>query len=927
MKYTDLPLDNIQLNLSKNRLQPAYWENINAYAADNMLQPTLTQTTQYKDNFVIGDDLYSVKNKQLYKNGALFHDFSGEELTFTEEFDGWKRNFFYLTLDGKFIYYNTVLLSGLDYDSTTMWTAGKNAIILTADGIYSVKNGSIGERQDIPEFDFSNCVQINKDNGIYLFEGEAKRYSDSTKVCRLRYLTPDLDIYTKDIQGTYDLAAIYPGQGCQGGGVIFTMNNVKSYKVVIDTSGERIRLFPTDYTNETVSYESAVSVISHETIIDEGTIGEQKEIKYDAAYATATLRFYRYLYGDIGPDNQLITNSYRYENVSTIQSYSPKGKIKGVPGNSTEQLVKLNDNVGYAFVKIWAEEPDDSIHTESAETAFYFDNNIESDGITTAAYRKTDPNSIRTDIACGISLCNSPSFANSAYNDFMIIREKGIIKSIAYKNKIITIPYTIDSYYQNAGKSIYVYSSTAKKSFRILVGTGYSLKLQKVGDSIITNSFTASRIDKTGIKTTEYNIGTFAANTIGVRVRGIASSDGFHEYGGWTKPTYNKTEYIAQVSNGCYGGAEEVYLYGAYSDGNRTSQSTVTEIPPLKDLLKSFNVSGKADIYLGETGTVEYSFSINNNFTYVKNLEKEYGISEEAQYVLPVTDDIKVLLDYDIFNTYIKVQGFTIKLSVINNEIQSVVTLASLDTDVDEIFTLQGQGYQIINNKIYSFSATAESGLSDQQFIVSCPFKYLGYDDTVAYFWDPLTKNVVCFQGNNQMNILQSMSLLDKIVFSDYDVAHRALVIGTTNKTYLKLYNNWMSFNFPTNTSAVFYKDSILLDNKKLVLGQGTLDIQTGWIYNNTANQPLITAENIFITLLSAGNIDVYVEFLSPDKKVSSMAKHYTDVEYAKVSVTRLLTRAIRIRIQCNKPVTGITIAADDKVNASPISNRQAVEI
>ena len=107
------------------------------------------------------------------------------------------------------------------------------------------------------------------------------------------------------------------------------------------------------------------------------------------------------------------------------------------------------------------------------------------------------------------------------------------------------------------------------------------------------------------------------------------------------------------------------------------------------------------------------------------------------------------------------------------------------------------------------------------------------------------------------------MSLLDKIIFSDYDVAHRALVIGTTNKTYLKLYNNWMSFNFPTNTSAVFYKDAILLDNKKLVLGgQGTLDIQTGWIYNNTANQPLITVENIFITLLSAGNIDVYIDFL-----------------------------------------------------------------
>ena len=91
MKYTDIPLDNIQLNLSKNRLQPAYWEKVNAYAFDNMLQPTLAQTTQYKNNFVIGDDLYSVKNKQLYKNSTLFHDFSNEELTFTYEFDGHKK--------------------------------------------------------------------------------------------------------------------------------------------------------------------------------------------------------------------------------------------------------------------------------------------------------------------------------------------------------------------------------------------------------------------------------------------------------------------------------------------------------------------------------------------------------------------------------------------------------------------------------------------------------------------------------------------------------------------------------------------------------------------------------------------------------------------------------------------------------------------
>ena len=148
MKYTDLPLDNIQLNLSKNRLQPAYWENINAYAADNMLQPTLTQTTQYKDNFVIGDDLYSVKNKQLYKNGALFHDFSGEELTFTEELDGHKKGSYRLGTDNNLYYNNAVILHDIDYKSTSLWANNTHAVLLSAKGLYWF-TGATNKRVDI----------------------------------------------------------------------------------------------------------------------------------------------------------------------------------------------------------------------------------------------------------------------------------------------------------------------------------------------------------------------------------------------------------------------------------------------------------------------------------------------------------------------------------------------------------------------------------------------------------------------------------------------------------------------------------------------------------------------------------------------------------------------------------------------------------
>ena len=173
MKYTGIPLDNIQLNLSKNRLQPAYWEKVNAYAFDNMLQPTLAQTTQYKDNFVIGDDLYSVKNKQLYKNGTLFHDFSNEELTRTEEFDGHKKGNYRLGTDNNLYYNDSIVLHDIDYKSTSLWANNTHAVLLSAKGLYWF-TGATNKRVDIPDFNFQNCIQVNTSDGnIYLVEPES----------------------------------------------------------------------------------------------------------------------------------------------------------------------------------------------------------------------------------------------------------------------------------------------------------------------------------------------------------------------------------------------------------------------------------------------------------------------------------------------------------------------------------------------------------------------------------------------------------------------------------------------------------------------------------------------------------------------------------------------------------------------------------
>lgn len=888
MKYTDLPLDNIQLNLSKNRLQPAYWENINAYAFDNMLQPTLAQTTQYKDNFVIGDDLYSVKDKQLYKNGVLFHDFSNEELTLTEEFDGHKKGNYRLGTDNNLYYNNTIVLHDIDYKSTSLWANNTHAVILSAKGLYWF-TGATNKRVDIPDFNFQNCIQVNASDGnIYLVEPESTAEPDILSVTvYVKVLSEVSGVKKISMPSTYPMFVLEPfGDNTGGGTAVYLSSDdldyTKAIKYKISASDKAGCFRATPY------YWTKVDK-TNVTVTNDNSLG---------ADVMAYLSLVQYI------DVDAITASYTSKTVKLSGTFTSKKDTSGVVGVtkplSINSVSYKDYGNGIAGFKIVANVYSDRAHEYKTEEAYAFRAPDLYDNLST-----TDNGSIivgGSSVRTGISMINMMSIKN--YGNWSIIYQEGVIKYVLYKNKLIALPFIIDDIFIESDTIIQLFSETIKKTFRINIAPGFALELIKVGDSLITNSIDTPKIENSTIKNNDFSTPVFSAKFPGI-IDGLSMN--FADTLG--------SAYIGISSDGIWEGATEFYC-------------NIDEAHPLdKSLFSGYNFTGMGDIYLGKTGTVEYSFSINNNFTYVKNLEKEYGISEEAQYVLPVTDDIKVLLDYDIFNTYIKVQGFTIKLSVINNEIQSAVTLASLDSDVDEIFTLQGQGYQIINNKIYSFSATAESGLSDQQFIVSCPFKYLGYDDTVAYFWDPLTKNVVCFQGNNQMNILQSMSLLDKIVFSDYDVAHRALVIGTTSKTYLKLYNNWMSFNFPTNTSAVFYKDAILLDDKKLVLGQGTLDIQTGWIYNNTANQPLITVENIFITLLSAGNIDVYIDFLSPDKEVSSIAKHYTDVEYAKVTMTHLLTRAIRIRIQCNKPVTGITIAADDKVNASPISNRQAVEI
>lgn len=650
MKYTDLPLDNIQLNLSKNRLQPAYWENINAYAADSMLQPTLAQTTQYKNNFVIGDDLYSVKYKQLYKNGSLFHDFSDEELTFTEEFDGWKKGIYRLGTDNNLYYNNNIVLHDIDYKSTTLWANNTNAVLLSAKGLYWF-TGSTSKRVDIPEFNFQNCVQVNASDGsIYLVEAESSATYDILSVTvYVKVLSEISGVKNISMPSTYPMFILEPvGENTGGGTAVYLSSDSSDYTKAIkykisasDTAG-CFRATPYYWTK--VDKNDA-------TVTNSNPLG---------ADVIADLSLVQYI------DVNVITAIYTSKTVKLNGTFTSKEDSSGYVGVtkplSINSVSYKDYGKGIAGFKIVANVYSDRAHEYKTKEAYAFRAPDLYDNLST-----TDNGSIivgGSSVRTGISMINMLSIKN--YGNWSIIYQEGVIKYVLYKNKLIALPFIIDDFFIESDTIIQLFSETIKKTFRVNIAPGFNLKITIVGDSLITNSITTPRIENGTIKNSDFSSVIFSAKFPGI-IDGLSMN----------LPDTLGSAYIGVASDDIWEGATEFYC------------NIDTAHPLDKSLFSGYNITGQADIYLGGTGTVEYSFSINNNFTYVKNLEKEYGISEEAQYVLPVTDDIKVLLDYDIFNTYIKVQGFTIKLSVINNEIQSAVTLASLDSDVDEIFTLQ----------------------------------------------------------------------------------------------------------------------------------------------------------------------------------------------------------------------------------------------
>lgn len=873
MKYTDIPLDNISLNLSKNQLQPSYWKDMNAYAFDNMVQPISKTDIGYKNNFVMGDDLYSIDGKKLYKNNKLLHDYTNEYLTKTIEYTGYKKGNYKLGTDDNFYYKDTALLS-VDYDSSSLWVHSSKdyAILLCSEGLYYF-TGITFTRYNIPSFEFDDAVQVDYDSGIFLFESDSKGTDDILTVSSYVNKLSSGSVVQFALPSTWPL--VYAeGVGTSTGsgtavnlsGDLVTGTEIK-YHITKSDDPTKFRVTPYSW--------SSAAINSSLSIADSATLpSSSMAYLYLQNYAEYSNNSTTPVYSKAKLDSLLISQADSSGIVSVV---------KPITVNAVEYKDYGNEVSGFKITF--------NVYSVSAYT-------------TARAYLLRDTNTYSTTSTyipdtAAVSLKNtSIRFTN---NDFDFIYQSDVLKYISYKNKLIALPFIIDDYYINSDNSLTVYSSTIKKSYDISFSTDNDIVFTQIGNEIVSNSLTNTFVTINGVKSYSFDVITAEVKYPGVVV--TTFHDLYSSLG---------SAYIGYANNDAWEGATEVY----------TSDTLDKQL--LSDLV---DFKGFGDVYTGTTGTVSYTLSVNNDFIYKKNIDKEYGVSEEATYNIPVTDNIKVLLDYDIYSTFVKIQGYTIQLSVVDNEIQSTVTLASIEGDTQAIFTIQGQNYQIIKNSIYSFTSSGESGLENQQFITPCKFDYIGYDDTAAYFWDPLTKNIICFTGNNQMSTLQSMSLLDDIVFSDYDVEHQMLVLSTTDKTYVKLYNNWMSFDFPTTTSALIYNDKLLLDNHQLILGEGDLDIQTGWIYNNNANQPLINLENIFVTLLEKGDITVTVEFMSPDKNISTMTKTYNNTEYVKITPTVLLCKAVRLHITSDVAVTGITIAVDDKTKESPISNKQHIEI
>ena len=892
--YLQLNISNPKLNLTKNTYQNSDFTYLESYSFDNMLQPITTHYTT-GEYYNLDGTLYNLVGKRLLKDGTLIKDFTSEIKTKTTIYEGKKFGNYLIDVDNA-LYYNGILKRNFTNNHQDFFY-GNSALIID-DKIYEYING-VETAYDFPiDFNF-NKVQAFYNNGHFLLleknlsmgtdkstskssigvlgfsAGNLKYYmlESSIKTVTALIATGMITTETGDQVGSNEFATIHIAEGIiQHNSIKLTVDNYTiwrgAYNIgVIEKKDERYfyyTVFPflskTDKeakpidVNNSPRFKTYYEILAVQGFLaginSKGIVYKSDIIKHKAIRKTSS--------GQMTISN---FDSAVYYNYDEAVVYGFKYELNG----SNLKYITEFSNGNCLTMPNFVDSPNPTIALED----------------TGALVLRNSSGRALTDEKTPM-----PSHPN-----FTAYYKEGALVYYLYKGFPISMPAAFDECYIADDNTIYIYSNTSDKTYRINFSTTNDLKVVKVGDNLFTNTVYPYYFNKYGKQDMNLDFPIFNAK----------DNESLY-FSGYSFPTNNE-KFV-----GGYIGFQVGNAWLSASDA-QIGINIGANLPVL------FNIKGKFDLYAGTTGTVSYISSYNGNKKIVKEIEKEHGISESSLWQLPVTDIVRATADYDVYNSYITIQGFTVKLSVLNNEIIPAISISSIDDDIDEIFIIQGQPYMIKKDSIYAFEMSAENGIQNEQFIVSIEgLKYLGYETTQAYLFDPLTKNVLTFVGSNQLITGISLSGLsfDKEVISWQDVEHQIFVLSTDNVSILSIADKLITLGYRVNGNCCVYKDRIYLGNKYITLGDGTSHITTGWIsLNDSAESPFSKFGAIYIDLLEEGNTWVTVSVLTPDREIKTDAEKQFKTKYIKFVPDTVTGLKIKLDIITQKPIVGISLSTN----------------
>lgn len=883
--YMQLNISNPMLNLTKNTYQNADFTKLESYPYDNMLQPINTYQINSKEHYKLNNTIWHIKNKnEIWRDSTLIDDLSNAKKVSTTESEGKRLGFYYIDLSNT-LYFSTT--KKRTFSSNYQIYVDKDTALVIDDKLYYYNNVGDETSYSIPSgFDFNNCIAFGDiDNSLMLVQKKLYLTGLLTYVPQITYLykgqikttqlanTTIITSSSTDISGNASTKVLATANFTD-----FTISGETPVVGVAEKDGDNLRvaILPT------LNNSKPLNWVTGNIMSNPGT-SNIYWVRYQV-YKPSSIGF---THIDDKLESLYFITKNIMENPPSISNTNSKVYLNTTNAVVIAGVFQINDssNNKVMFLK--------ELSTGNGLTA-----------CTTTQYIGGGNN------LKGFILRNSSGYAlvekKKIDDHFSLYYKEGALMYILYDDMPLNLSYTIDDYYI-ASNYVDLYSSTNNKSYRVIISANNPLKVFQIGEELYTNALIDYKYNKYGKVSKAISFPYFEAKSNNYIVSNL----------GYTIDDNSpmKSSYMAFEVNDAY-----LQAGNFYSPLIDSSSSTADNYN--YQIQSQFNVYGSFNMFVGDVGTVGYISTWNNNIYFIRNIEKEYGVSETSLYELPVTDFNHILTNYDIYNTYVSIQGYTIKLSVLYNKILNVYSTSSIDDEIDDIFIIQGQSYMIKNDAIYSFNTNSENGISDEQFIVSVEgLKYLGYETTQAYLFDPLTKNVLIFVGSNQLSNNLSLSGLsfNKEIFSWQDVEHQLFILTTDTNTLLSICNNIITLPFRIDGNCVVHSNKIYLGNQVLTLGTGTNHITTGWIsLNSNAESPFNKFGAVYVDLLKEGNTTITVSVLTPDREVKTDAvKTFNNTKYIKFVPDTVTGLKIKLDITTNQSIVGISLSADEITSQS----------